>query len=137
MIPNFYTYIYICIKKKIQICEADLKKLFKIGKNIISNWKQNEIESLSSWLILSCNLAETVDEYKYLNGNQKRKLIIKIISLLIEDKDTIKDFDINIKNNLIMFIKDGLSTALDLIVQASNGKININKKKQKSTFFCF
>lgn len=124
-------------KKKIQLCEEYLKKLFKIGKNIISNWKQNEIESLSSWLILSCNLAETVDEYKYLNGNQKKKLIIKIISLLIEDKDTIKDFDINIKNNLIMFIKDGLSTALDLIVQASNGKININKKKQKSTFFCF
>tara|TARA_X000000950_G_scaffold252714_1_gene315071 strand:+ start:104 stop:478 length:375 start_codon:yes stop_codon:yes gene_type:complete len=123
--------------KKIQMCEADLKKLFKFGKNIISNWKQNEIESLSSWLILSCNLAETVDEYKYLNGNQKKKLIIKIISLLIEDKDTIKDFDINIKNNLIMFMKDGLSTALDLIVEASNGKININKKKQNSTFFCF
>ena len=66
-------------KKKIQMCEEYLKKLFKIGKNIISNWKQNEIESLSSWLILSCNLAETVDEYKYLNGNQKKKLIIKII----------------------------------------------------------
>ena len=100
------------LQEKVQDINTLLLK--KITENII---KENiNIKSLS---IILKNVLEVVDKQKLLGPN-KKLLAIELIELLFKDDEEKKLLSNDIIGNII-----------DLIVDASKHKININKKKNK------
>lgn len=71
------------------------------------------------------NSIEIVDSYSNLTGLQKKTMVIKIITVLIdkhEDDEIIKDALINLLNTIGVAL-------IDTIIYATKGKLAINLKK--------
>jgi hypothetical protein len=65
-----------------------------------------------------------LDECKQLTkGDDKKKTIIDVLILLLETNG----IDIPNKDLLITFLKEDASNFIDIIIDASKGKINVNK----------
>ena len=89
---------------------------------------------------------EIIDKYENLNGSLKKSYIIMAIDNITKDNNEKSDIDNNlisqenfiILKNLIQ--QNILSDLIDIIVNATKGKIDINKSsvsKKKCKFLCF
>lgn len=77
---------------------------------------------------------EIVDKYKELTGLEKKLMVVKMVTTLIEKHE----YDETLKKSLIDLLNTVGVTVIDTIVYASKGKLAINLKKcQKKCFACF
>lgn len=68
---------------------------------------------------------EIVEQYKQLSGMEKKMMVIKIITALIEKHEQ----DEEIKRNLIDLVNTIGVSAIDTIVYAANGKLDVLNMK--------
>jgi hypothetical protein len=112
----------VVIEEKVVVIEELQEKVQDINtlllKKITENISKENINIKSLSIILK-NVLEVVDKQKLL-GPSKRLLAIELIELLFKDDEEKKLLSNDIIGNII-----------DLIVDASKHKININKKKNK------
>ena len=111
-----------------------VERLFTSGKNIVRNWVDDEKQTISSWINLGTSLAEIIDKYKDITGAEKKSIVIKVVTLIIEDKDIVTGIDDDMRENICSIVKLTLPTTIDLIIKATQGGIKINKK---CNFLCF
>lgn len=112
-----------------------ISELYNRGKDIVTSWRNNEWKKPELWIVLGKTLAEIIDNVKDIKGEEKKDIVIQIIIQLISDENIIKNIDNNIRERIITVINIALPTTLDLIIEATKGNININKKLKK--FNCF
>ena len=96
--------------------------------------KDNKLEELPFWLKIGTKVAELVDKFKDIDGIEKKQLVMRVMELIIDDKNIILDMKNDARNHIKALIKLTLPTTIDLIIKATKGEIEINKK---CNFLCF
>ena len=95
--------------------------------------RSNEIEINGQNLMIIVKYAMEIVEVSELKGVEQKEIAIKLVKKLVDDSK-LKD---NIKLTINDIIDSGvLSVTIDLIVDATKGKIDINLKKKLKRFCC-
>ena len=95
--------------------------------------RSNEIEINGQNLMIIVKYAMEIVEVSELKGVEQKEIAIKLVKKLV-DNSKLKD---NIKLTINDIIDSGvLSVTIDLIVDATKGKIDINLKKKLKRFCC-
>ena len=114
------------------------EELFEIVLNKVQDFlKQKGIEIVSEKtlmaalpLVIEC--VETVKN-KEVKGEEKKALALRVLLFIVKESG-IEDEK---KNVLRQFIEDGpLETTIDIIVDASKGKFELNRKTKRKLFVC-
>jgi hypothetical protein len=92
-----------------------------IKQRLLDECKQLTIDKprLIKLLVRGMEIIDTFD----IKGDDKKKTIIEVLILLLETNG----IDIPNKDSLITFLKEDASNFIDIIIDASKGKINVNK----------
>jgi hypothetical protein len=92
-----------------------------IKQRLLDECKQLTIDKplLIKLLVRGMEIIDTFD----IKGDDKKKTIIDVLILLLETNG----IDIPNKDLLITFLKEDASNFIDIIIDASKGKINVNK----------
>ena len=95
--------------------------------------RSNNIEINGQNLIIILKYAMEIIEVTELKGVEQKEMAIKLVKKLVNDSD--------LSDNVVSSINDiidsgALSVTIDLIVDATRGKININLKKKLKRFCC-
>jgi hypothetical protein len=92
-----------------------------IKQRLLDECKQLTIDKprLIKLLVRGMEIIDTFD----IKGDDKKKTIIEVLILLLETNG----IDIPNKDSLIIFLKEDASNFIDIIIDASKGKINVNK----------
>lgn len=97
------------------------------------NWNNN-VHSIIMPLVKE--LVEFAQGYKYINGRNKKKLVVTLITEIITKELEVADVEESIKELILQGVELVLEPAIDLAVFAS-GSIKLNKKALKKIFVCF
>ena len=94
-----------------------------IKQRLLDECKQLTIDKprLIKLLVRGMEIIDTFD----IKGDDKKKTIIEVLILLLETNG----IDIPNKDSLITFLKEDAANFIDIIIDASKGKINVNKIK--------
>lgn len=104
----------------------------KIGNHIVNSLKDKIREpiTLGNIMYIAKDLMTMVEEYRGLNGGQKKKFVIDAISSLIYEHGG------EHKNQLITIAQFVLPEAIDIIISATKGLLSINNIKQIDDACC-
>lgn len=104
--------------------ESSLEKLKESTKNI-------DIDTVN--ILIVVKYAMEIVEITELKGLEQKEMAIKLVKQIVKDSK----LDESIKSDVLNFINIGaLGTTIDLIVDASKGRLNINLKKKIRKFCC-
>jgi len=90
----------------------------QIKKNIT-----NKTIDAGEIILLGTLAMQLVDKYQDLTGPEKKLIVIEIVKKIIRDQVT----DLNTEQILILVVDTVLPTVIDKIVDASRGKLDLNK----------
>lgn len=97
------------------------------------NIKINTQQSVLNVMRIAMECVETVQSEKKA-GTSKKNIVLKVMLFLINSSDCDDDH----KRILKIFIEDGSAeTTIDMLVEASNGKLELNKKNKRRLLNCF
>ncbi len=107
-----------------QVALIDLARdtiLLEIKDQLLQEFKDQTLDKplLMKLLIRGMEIVETTD----FKGSDQKDLVIDILIKLLETDG----LNAPHKNQLVTFLKDDATNVIDVIVDASRGKININK----------
>ena len=108
--------------------------VFLKTKQFMNELHNNEWDKLPYWLMIGTKVAELVEKIKHIEGMEKKQLVLRVVHLLIADKTIIKDMDNSDREQIKTLVNLALPTTIDLVIKASKGEIEINKKLH---FLCF
>ena len=104
--------------------DSCLEKLKDMTKNIEINTEN---------ILIIVKYAMEIVELTELKGLEQKEMAIKLVKKLVEDSE----LNDSIKKDILNFINSGaLGATIDLIVDASKGKLKINLKKKLRKFCC-
>ena len=90
-------------------------------------------QSILNVMRIAMECVETVQNEKK-TGTSKKNIVLKVMLFLINSSDC----DDDNKKILKIFIEDGSAeTTIDMLVEASKGKLELNKKNKKRLLACF
>ena len=107
-----------------QVALIDLARdtiLLEIKDQLLKEFKDQNLDKplLMKLIIRGMEIVETTD----FKGSDQKDLVIDILIKLLETDG----LNAPHKNQLVTFLKDDATNVIDVIVDASRGKININK----------
>ena len=91
--------------------------------NIVKNFIKDDSINVNNLLDLAVTGMEAVEDITTLSGSEKKELVIMVIQKLIKESDILDDD----KKSLLGTITDIIPKAIDIIIQISKGKTNLNK----------
>jgi hypothetical protein len=109
--------------------KKDNKKIFEESYITLLDTLDDKVTFANIVSIITRSI-EIVDNYKELTGLDKKLLVVKLITTLIEKHED----DEELKKSLIDLLNTVGVTVIDTIIYASKGKLAINLKKY---FACF
>ena len=95
--------------------------------------RSNNIEINGQNLMTIVKCAMEIIELTELKGIEQKDVVLKLVKKLINDRELDNDSK-SLVNNIID--SGVLSMSIDLIVDATKGKLNINLKKKLKRFCC-
>ena len=103
---------------------------------ILSSISTKTIDS-SSFMILIIKVMEFVEKYKSLSGQEKTQVVIHVLKKLLELPVSQSNIPPNVYTILKLLLEndDKITTIIVSLVDASKGKINVNKSG--NCFSCF
>jgi len=102
--------------------------VFNKTKQFIENLHNNEWDKLPYWLMIGTKVAELVEKCKDIEGIEKKQIVLTLVGLILEDKTIIKDMEDSDREQIKTLVKLALPATIDLVIKASKGEIEINKK---------
>ena len=108
--------------------------IFKKTKQFMNDLHNNECDKFSYWLMIGTKMAELVENFKHIEGIEKKNIVLIVVELLMTDKTVITNMDNSDRDQLILLVKLALPGTIDLVIKATKGEIEINKKVN---FLCF
>jgi hypothetical protein len=93
---------------------------------------QNETLDSSNLITLAVRAMELVEKIPNLTGSDKKKIVIQVVKLMVEETDLSKKD----KNNLGLIIDTTLPITIDLVIAASRGFLDLNTFKIKMKKLC-
>ncbi len=108
--------------------------VFHKTKEIIKNLNNNEWDKLPYWLIIGTKVAELVERFADIDGIEKKQIVLRVVDLILEDKTIIIDMKDSDRDQIQTLVKLTLPATIDLVIKASKGEIEVNKK---CNFLCF
>ena len=95
------------------------------------NTKNMEISTENILIIVKC--AMEIVEITELKGTEQKDMVIKIVKKKVEDSE----LNDSVKNDVLNFINSGaIGATIEIIVDASKGKLKINLKKKFKKLCC-
>lgn len=108
--------------------------VFDKTKKFIENLHNSEWNKLPYWLMIGTKVAELVEKFKDIEGIEKKQIVLRVVELILDDKTIIKDMEDSDREQIKTLVKLALPATIDLVIKASKGEIEINKKCH---FLCF
>ena len=109
--------------------KIDLESKFKtLYKGELKN-----VDSVNDVLLVVIKLMQTMSEFNYLKGSDKKNLVTNVINDLLKESKLIKKSPEGVK----FLIEQTLPPTIDFLVSASTGKWSFKKiKKSTKKLFC-
>mgnify|MGYP003337201416 CR=1 FL=1 len=108
--------------------------VFHKTKKFIKNLNNSEWDKLPYWLMIGTKVAELVEKFKDIEGIEKKQLVLRVVELILEDKTIIIDMEDSDREQIKTLVNLALPATIDLVIKATKGEIEINKK---CNFLCF
>lgn len=99
-------------------------KEFDLCYDEIKNGINDKLKT-SNIIMIMMRTMEVVEKYKYLNGTEKRELVMRIMIKLVEDLEKDEENEEALK----LMINVMGPNLIDSVILASKGKFEINPKK--------
>ena len=108
--------------------------VFHKTKKFIKNLNNSEWDKLPYWLMIGTKVAELVEKFKDIEGIEKKQLVLRVVELILEDKTIIINMEDSDREQIKTLVNLALPATIDLVIKATKGEIEINKK---CNFLCF
>ena len=102
--------------------EIEKKQFEAIIKNIKDVHENVTMENITEIVIIAM---QTLQQYKNLSGEQKKQTVINVLNFIVDEDQTMNEFD--------MIIKMMIPSVIDNLISVDKGKI---KFKENSCFSC-